>query len=201
MKKIFFACVGLAALVAAPLIAQQNRAASDDLEILPVHGSIYMIAGAGGNITVSAGKDGVLLVDTGTAENADKVLAAVQQLQRQLQVKEPPVDLRWGAETRGTLQSSLNPYAPTKPIRYIINTHAHPDHTGGNLRLAKSGRTFTGGNGVGDIPGGGRGGPIPAHGKALKPVSAPTRPPGSPPQGAWAAPTLPPEWMERGQFF
>src|SRR6267143_5045285 len=105
MKKIFLACVGLAALVGAPLIAQQNRAASDELEILPVHGSIYMIAGAGGNIAVSAGKDGVLLVDTGTAEMSEKVLAAVQRLQRQLQVREAPVDLHWGAETRGTLQS------------------------------------------------------------------------------------------------
>ena len=201
MKKIFLACVGLAALVGAPLIAQQNRAASDELEILPVHGSIYMIAGAGGNVTVSAGKDGVLLVDSGTAENADKVLAAVQRLQRQLQVKEPPVDLRWGAETRGTLQNSLNPYAPTKPIRYIINAHAHPDHTGGNLRLAKSGRTFTGGNVSGDIADAGQGAAILAYENVLNRMSAPTGSTAPAPEGAWPTDTFHQDSMKLSHFF
>jgi len=204
MNKILLACAALAACFAARLIADQSRAApasGDDLEILPVHGSIYMIAGAGGNIAVSAGKDGVLLVDTGTAENADKVLAAVQRLQRQLQMQAPAVDLRWGAETRGTLQNSLNPYAPVKPIRYIINTHAHADHTGGNLRLAKSGRTFTGGNVSGDIADAGQGAAILAYENVLNRMSAPTGSQAPSPEGAWPTDTFHQESMKLSHFF
>src|SRR5262249_60115496 len=94
------------------------RPAEPAIEILPVHGSVFMIAGAGGNITASVGRDGVLLVDTGLASLSDKVLDAVRQLQRQIQAKEPAFDMRWGAETRGSLQNSLNPVGPPKPSRY-----------------------------------------------------------------------------------
>src|SRR6185295_9953659 len=126
MNKSLVATIALAVAVVAPAgRAQQPPARPPDaaIEILPVHGSVFMIAGAGGNITVSAGRDGVLLVDTGLATMSDKVLDTVRQLQRQIQAKEPPFDMRYGAETRGTLQNSLNPVAPPKPIRYIVNTH------------------------------------------------------------------------------
>ena len=45
--------------------AQQNQ--NTEVGVLHVRGPIYMLVGAGGNITVSVGPDGVLIVDTGTA--------------------------------------------------------------------------------------------------------------------------------------
>jgi glyoxylase-like metal-dependent hydrolase (beta-lactamase superfamily II) len=50
------------------------------VHVLPVRGRVYMLVGAGGNITVQAGSDGVLLVDAGTAAMTDKVLAAVRTI-------------------------------------------------------------------------------------------------------------------------
>src|SRR5436853_6217799 len=123
MKPIFFAVVLGVALIAGPGRAQQPRSDGQDLDIVAVHGNVYMSAGAGGNITAAAGRDGVFLVDSGLAATDGQVLEALRQVQRQIQLKEPPIDLRWGAETRGTLQSSLNPVMPPKPIRYIVNTH------------------------------------------------------------------------------
>ncbi len=51
-----------------------------ELHILPVQGNVYMLVGAGGNITVQVGSMGVLLVDTGLAQYSDKVIAAVRTL-------------------------------------------------------------------------------------------------------------------------
>src|SRR5207237_10778829 len=51
-----------------------------EIEVLPVQGNVYLLAGAGGNIAVQAGEDGVLLVDTGQAEFSGKVLAAIRKL-------------------------------------------------------------------------------------------------------------------------
>ena len=200
MKTILIAstCAGV---LTSHILAQQSRPAAQDVEILPVHGSIYMIAGAGGNITASVGRDGVLLVDTGLASMSDKVLDAVRQLQRMAQAKEPPMDLRWGAETRGTLQNSLNPFGPAKPIRYIINTHFHPDHVGGNERLAKAGRTFTGGNVAGDIADAGQGASIIAYENTLNHLSAPTGQQAMLPEDAWPTDTFHMESMKLSHFF
>src|SRR5262249_40387799 len=57
---------------------QQNQA----IEIVPVQGNISMLAGAGANITVQVGKDGVLLVDTGSAAMSEKVLDAIRTLSK-----------------------------------------------------------------------------------------------------------------------
>src|ERR1041385_1265701 len=62
------------------------RAQQPQIEAIPVRGNIFLISGAGSNITVSAGPDGVFLVDSGTAANADRVLAAIKALQARLQL-------------------------------------------------------------------------------------------------------------------
>jgi cyclase len=51
-----------------------------DLEVLEVRPDFYMIAGAGGNIGVQVGEDGVVVVDTGNAESADAVVAAIRKI-------------------------------------------------------------------------------------------------------------------------
>lgn len=63
--------------------------------------SVYMLEGAGGNVTALVGSEGTLLVDDDFAEMAEKLLAKLKELK---------------GETP----------------RYIINTHFHYDHTGGN---------------------------------------------------------------------
>jgi cyclase len=69
---------------------------------------IYVLNGRGGNIGVSIGEDGVILIDDQYAPLTTKVRAAVV---------------------------SLTP----QPIRFLINTHWHGDHTGGNENLGKMG--------------------------------------------------------------
>jgi len=61
---------------------EEQKSRSPELELLPVQGSISMLAGAGGNITVQAGKDGILLVDTGVATMSDKVVEAIRTLSK-----------------------------------------------------------------------------------------------------------------------
>jgi cyclase len=130
-----------------------------EVHILPAQGDIYMIVGAGGNITVQAGKDGVLLVDTGLAGMSDKVLAAIRTIS-------------------------------TGPIRYIISTHYHPDHVGGNDKIRAAGSTITGGNVAGDIKDAGEGAQIIAHNNVQNRMSAPTGSQPPSPEGGWPTSTF-----------
>ena len=132
-------------------VPQVLPASTGEVRVQPVQGNVYMLAGAGGNIAVQVGKQGVLVVDTGSAQMSDKVLAAIRQLSDQ-------------------------------PIRYILNTHAHPDHTGGNAALAKAGSRMGGGLVVAGPAG--TGASVIAHEGVLFAMSAPGgKPPAAPVDG------------------
>lgn len=148
--------------------AQQNTE-NTELHVMPVQGNIYMLVGAGGNITLSIGKDGILIVDTGLAPLSDKVLAAIRQVS-------------------------------DKPIRYIINTHVHADHTGGNEKIAKAGSTIAGGNVVGDIGASAQqGATVIAHQAVLDRMSAPSAGQPAIPSSAWPTDTY--NGAEKELFF
>jgi len=97
----------LLALTALPALAQRDFS---NVEVIPHHvqGNYYYLQGAGGNIGISIGEDGVIMIDDQFAPLTDKILAAVRTLSD-------------GA------------------IRFVINTHVHPDHTGGNENLGNRG--------------------------------------------------------------
>lgn len=152
MKKIVFFVA-----VSAGLMNAQAPAAAE-LTVLPVQGNVYMINGAGGNITVQIGPMGVVVVDTGLAQNAAKVVEAIRKLS-------------------------------DKPIQYIVNTHMHPDHTGGNEVVRKAGVTITGANVAGNLTDAGVGAQIIAHENVLNRMSAPTGKQAVAPEGAWPTDT------------
>lgn len=69
-----------ALLFAGVCAAQQDRFADVEIKTVPVAGPVYMLEGAGGNIGVSVGADGVLMVDSQFAPLAERILAAVKAL-------------------------------------------------------------------------------------------------------------------------
>ncbi len=146
--------------------AQQNS----DVHILPVRGNIYMLVGAGGNITVSAGRDGILMVDTGGAGMTDKILGAVRRLQGETATNGVEI-LTYGAEGRSAMRAIVDTKEPPKPIRYILNTSVDADHTAGNEQIAKTGKTFTGGNVAGNISDAAEGAAVMAYETVLNRMS------------------------------
>lgn len=107
MRKTLCACFALAmsALAALPAAAQQDFS-QVQVKASPVAGKIHMLVGAGGNIGVSVGSDGLLIVDDQFAPLAEKIRAALKGL------------------GDGKLQ-------------FVLNTHWHFDHTGGNPIFGK----------------------------------------------------------------
>jgi cyclase len=84
-KRKLFSVLLVGVLGAAqPVHAQDtpSRGPNVPFELLPVQGNISMLAGAGGNITVQTGRDGVLLVDSGSAAMSEKVMEAIRSLSK-----------------------------------------------------------------------------------------------------------------------
>ena len=130
-------------LLAATTLAGAQQPSQGDIHVLPVQGNIYMLVGGGANITASIGKDGVLLVDAGSAAATGKVLSTVLQLATALTASPTPIrcvglhcpDTPYGWSSP-SINAIISSPGPPKPIRYIIDTSLDPDHTGGNEKLA-----------------------------------------------------------------
>ena len=114
-KRIVAAALGAASVstVAMVMVARPARGQGPDPATVTVAlqkagEGVHMLTGAGGNIGVSVGKDGVFLVDDQYAPLTPKILAALQ---------------------------TLDP----RPPRFVLNTHWHGDHSGGNENMGKAG--------------------------------------------------------------
>ncbi len=109
MKALFkpVAAIALAASLSGAAGAQRDFS-QVEITVQQARGNIYTLFGAGGNIGVSIGDEGVFLIDDQFAPLTDKIVAALATL-------------------------------TDKPVKYVINTHYHGDHTGGNENLGKRG--------------------------------------------------------------
>ena len=108
---VLAATIVCAALTSATVAAQGT--AQKEIPVLHVRGNVYMLVGAAANAAVQAGNDGVLLVDTLTANEANAAMTAIR---------------------------AISP----RPVRWIINTHDHLEHTGGNAVIGDQGKFFVG---------------------------------------------------------
>ncbi|HSR69493.1 MAG TPA: MBL fold metallo-hydrolase [Acidobacteriota bacterium] len=97
--------VGLFFLLLASVSAAQDFS-QVEIEATHVSGSVHMLVGQGGNIGVTVGEDGIMIVDDQFAPLADKIRAALK-------------DLNSG------------------DLKFVLNTHWHWDHTGGNQEFGK----------------------------------------------------------------
>lgn len=105
MRKAF--ALLCAVMLLALAVAAQDDFSKVEIKVQKVSGNVYMLIGAGGNIGVSVGDDGIVIVDDQFAPLAEKIRAALKGI-------------------------------TDKPVRFVINTHYHGDHTGGNLEFQKT---------------------------------------------------------------
>jgi cyclase len=86
------------------LARAQQDFSNVEIKVTKVVGGVYMLEGSGGNIGVSVGEDGIVIVDDQFAPLAPKIKAALKGI-------------------------------TDKPIKFVLNTHFHGDHTGGNVQF------------------------------------------------------------------
>ncbi|HEX4001995.1 MAG TPA: MBL fold metallo-hydrolase [Candidatus Acidoferrales bacterium] len=106
--------VGALVLAAGIAWGQQPQDFSKvEIKVTKVSGNVYMLEGSGGNIAASLGDDGILMVDTEYAPLAGKIQAALKGIG-----------------------------ITNKPVRFVVNTHYHGDHSDGNAAFADAGATI-----------------------------------------------------------
>ena len=149
------------------------------VHVMPVQGNVYLLIADGTNITASVGEDGVLVVNTGTAAMAPKLLDAIKQLSVAVESRPRPKECfglncpgAWGWSSP-FIDAVIASPAPPHPIRYIINTSASPEHVGGNQTIAAAGffPRVAGGFGTA-VDNVGRGAAIVAHENVAAAMSA-----------------------------
>ena len=87
---------------------RSNRFSKVEVKTTDLGKNTHMLEGAGGNVTIAVGTNGVIMVDAQFAPMHDKLKAAIAKITKQ-------------------------------PVAYLINTHYHGDHTGGNAAFGKEG--------------------------------------------------------------
>jgi len=186
------------------IAAQSPR--DGQVHVLPVQGNVYMLVADGTNITASLGPDGVTLVNTGAAPMSDKVLAAVTQLASTV-VAPAATNTCYGAHCPGRwgwsspyINAVITSPAPAPPIRYVINTSAAPDHSGGNAKIATSGSNTRSG-GFGAAVETVEGAAVLAHENVLSRLSTPAGNAGAPPAAALPTVTYFDEFYKLPAFF
>jgi cyclase len=99
--------------LAGSVYAQEQDFSKVEVKITKLAGSVYLVQGAGGNIGASVGEDGIALVDDEFAPLYGKITDALKALN-----------------------------VTTKPVRFVMLTHYHGDHSGGTLPFAQAGATI-----------------------------------------------------------
>ncbi len=92
-------------------VARDLPSPAEGLKTVSIGHNLYVIFGSGGNVGVSVGDDGVLLIDDKYAKNGAAILSQIKGLS-------------------------------DAPLRYVLNTHYHGDHTGSNALMAAEGATL-----------------------------------------------------------
>jgi cyclase len=189
----------------AKMIADQSPR-DGEVHLLPVQGNIYMLVADGTNLTVSVGTDGVVLVNTGPRQMSDKVLAAINELSKQVAARPQP-NTCFGADCAGAwgwsspfMNTVITSPGPTRPIKFIINTSAAPEHTGGNEKLVPLGTGLLG-NELSGIAGTVEGAPVIAHENVLNRMSAPAGKEAPTPAVAWPTMAYYDEFSKLPQYF